>query len=329
MNSRTSVSNGLLVRVASRAEAGRGASTDEALELARDACLDELLLAAGRVRMAHFGNRLQCCSILGVRTGRCEEDCRFCAQSGHYATNVMPTDLLDEAKVRTAAREALRNGSDALGLVSSGCGLTADSLDAMCDLLGAVRAEGLRVHASLGMVGSDVARRLAAAGVCVYNHNIETARSFFGKVCSTHSFEDRLRTLAALREAGIARCCGGIFGMGESWVQRVEMADELRRLEVERVPINFLIPIPGTPLAPCQVLSPIEALRIIALFRLMLPRVWIQVCGGREAVLRSLQPLCFSSGATGVILGNYLTVKGRDVREDVDMIRDLGLELGG
>jgi biotin synthase len=205
--------------------------------------------------------------------------------------------------------------------------VSAGSLDEFCARLETVKAEGLAVHASLGRIDLAGAKRLAALGVAAYNHNLETARSFFGEICTTHSYDDRLATLAALGEAGIERCSGGIFGLGESWFQRVELATELARLGVERVPVNFLHPIPGTPLASRPRLSAREALRIVAVFRLMLPEAKIQVCGGRELVLGSLQPLAFAAGATGVILGNYLTTRGRPVEEDLAMFRELGLEL--
>lgn len=306
---------------------GHGISPEAALELARSAPLDELLLVAGRVREAHFGNKLHCCSILSVKTGRCSENCGFCAQSGHHRADIQPTDLLDDATVRRATREAKINRASAMGLVSSGCGPAGDHFEDYCARLESVRDEGLAVHASLGLIDAEHARRLAALGVAVYNHNLESARSFFGEVCTTHGYDDRLKTLAALREAGIERCCGGIFGLGESWEQRVELAAELARLGIERVPVNFLHPIPGTPFENRPLLPAREALRIVAIFRLMLPEALIQVCGGRELVLGSLQPLAFAAGATGVILGNYLTTRGRPAAEDLRMFEDLGLEL--
>jgi biotin synthase len=316
----------LLERVGEAAVAGRGASPEDALRLAREARLDELLLVAGRVREARFGDRLHCCSILSVRTGRCSEDCKFCAQSSHYRTAAEPSELLDDAAVRSAARRARTDRAGALGLVSSGCGPAGPRFEDYCARLAAVRSEGLEVHASLGSVGPAEARRLAELGVAVYNHNLETARSLFAEICTTHSYDDRLATLAALREAGIARCSGGIFGMGESWAQRVELAAELAGLEVERVPVNFLDPIAGTPLGDRPLMPALEALRIVAVFRLMLPGALIQVCGGRERVLGSLQPLAFAAGATGVILGDYLTTRGRPAEQDLAMFRDLGLE---
>jgi biotin synthase len=323
----TSSVNAAVSSALDSAIAGKGLAPEAALELALRAPLDELLFAAGRVREAHFGNRIDCCSILSVKTGRCSEDCKFCAQSGHYATGVEPAELLDDDAVRRAAREAKSHRASALGLVSSGCGPAGASFEDYCARLETVKAEGLAVHASLGAIDAAGAKRLAELGVAAYNHNLETARSFFGEVCSTHSYDDRLRTLAALREAGMARCSGGIFGLGESWLQRIELAAELQRLEIERVPVNFLHPIPGTPFAGRPRLEAREALRIVALFRLMLPEALIQVCGGRELILGQLQPLAFAAGATGVILGNYLTTRGRPAEEDLAMFRELGLEL--
>jgi len=316
-------------RVGEGALAGRGAPPEEALELARSAPLDELLFAAGRVREAHFGNRIECCSIANVRSGRCTEDCKFCAQSGHYATDAKPSGLLDEGAVRRAARGARQRGASGFALVSSGCGPAAAELDEYCRRLQSVAEEGIAAHASLGVLDAGGARRLAAAGVRVYNHNLETARSFFPELCSTHDYDRRLATLGALKEAGIERCSGGIFGAGESWEQRIELGAELAGLGIERVPVNFLDPIPGTPLEGREPLPAREGLRIIAVFRLMLPAARIQVCGGRELVLGPLQPLAFAAGATGVILGNYLTTRGRPAEEDLAMCRALGLELAG
>ncbi len=304
-----------------------GGSPAEALELARFAPLDELLFVAGRVREAHFGNRVECCSIANVRGGNCTEDCKFCAQSGHYATDVEPTDLLDESAVRRAAGGAREHGATGFGLVAAGCSLSLAALDEYCQRLKAVAEEGIPAHASLGTLDVDGARQLAAAGLRVYNHNLEAARSFFPEICTTHDYDRRLATLAALKEAGIERCSGGIFGVGESWDQRAELGAELARLEVERVPINFLNPIPGTPFEGREPLTAREGLRIISLFRLMLPVAQIQVCGGRELVLGPLQPLAFAAGATGVILGNYLTTRGRPAEDDLAMFSALGLEL--
>jgi biotin synthase len=306
---------------------GRGASREDALELALSAGLDELVFAAGRVRRAAFGRRAYCCAIASVKSGACPEDCAFCAQSARHSGQSGPGPLLSPDEVRLAARAAGEAGACGFGLVASGCGPASGEIDTYCELASAIAAEGVTAHASLGILDEGSARRLAQAGVRVYNHNLETSRSFFPKLCSSHSYDQRLATLKVLREVGIARCCGGIFGAGEGWKERVALGAELAELEVENVPLNFLHPIPGTPLGDSELLPAAEALRIICVFRLMLPVSRIQICGGRELVLRSLQPLAFAAGATGVILGDYLKTRGRSVDEDLRMLEDLGLEL--
>jgi biotin synthase len=306
---------------------GRGASREEALQLARNAPLDALIFVAGRVREAHFGKQVYCCTITNIKSGSCSEDCTFCAQSSRYGSGSRDIPRPDDAALRASAREACKAGVSVLGLVASGCGPAARDIPEYCRMAAAVSEEGLGVHASLGVLEEEGACALAGAGVTVYNHNLETARSFFPQVCSTHNYDARLATLQAVAKAGMERCCGGIFGVGEDWEQRVELGAELQKLGVERVPINFLHPVPGTPLGDRELLPAEEALRIVAIFRLMLPERKLQVCGGRELVLGSMQPLAFCAGATGVIIGDYLTTKGQAVEKDLKMISDLGLEL--
>ncbi len=318
-----------LAEIGLRATEGQGAAAAEALLLARTSQLDELLFVAGRVREAHFGNRLHCCSIVQARSGRCPENCSFCAQSTQHATDFKPRQPLDETTARDQARRARESGASAFGLVASGCGPAKADMDRYCELARAVRGEGMAVHASLGILDDAGAKRLAAAGVTVYNHNLETARDYFAEVCTTHDYDQRLATLEVAGQAGMQRCCGGIFGLGESWEHRVQLGNELASLSIERVPLNFLHPIAGTPLGDRQPLEAREALRIIAIFRLMLPQRQIQVCGGRELVLGSLQPLAFAAGATGVILGDYLATAGQSLEKDLEMFKDLGLELTG
>jgi len=190
-----------------------------------------------------------------------------------------------------------------------------------------VRALGLEPCASLGMLDHGAAERLAEAGLSTFHHNLETSNRFFPKICSTHTRVERLATLAHVREAGLDLCSGGIFGLGEDWDDRIDMALELAKLGVRRVPINFLSPVPGTPLADMPLLSPKDCLRIIAIFRLILPAAEIKVCGGRELCLKELQPLSLTAGATGFIIGNYLTLQGRSPVEDLRMIETLGMEV--
>ncbi len=328
MSSRGARSAALLEGVAERAAQGRGASADEALELSASADLRELLAAASTVRRKRFGNRARCCSIMSVKTGRCSENCGFCAQSAHFRTDVRESGVPEVETVRRAARRARDAGATGFGLVASGCGPAPADLPTFLELVRAVHEEGIAAHASLGVIDLDGAIALRRAGVTVYNHNLETARSHFPRICSTHDYDRRLQTVRVLRRAGIERCCGGIFGVGETWEQRVELGTELAGLEVERVPVNFLHPIPGTPLGDMELLGADEALRIVAVLRLMLPAALIQVCGGREKVLGAMQARIFAAGATGMILGDYLATRGQSLDADLQMLADQGMEVG-
>ncbi|MCD6287594.1 MAG: biotin synthase BioB, partial [Candidatus Hydrogenedentes bacterium] len=187
----------------------------------------------------------------------------------------------------------------------------------------------VRPHASLGTLSPDTLHKMKASGLHGYHHNLETSRNHFPKVCTTHSYDERIATVRAAKDAGLWVCSGGLFGIGETWHDRIELAMTLRDLEVDSVPINFLDPIPGTRLESMPRLKPVECIRIIALMRFMLPTSDIRVCGGRERAMRDLQAMMFYAGANGTMLGDYLTTKGRPARQDIQMIEDLGLNLTG
>ena len=295
----------------------------------RDTLMD-LLAGADRIRRQYVGNEVHLCSIVNAKSGRCSEDCGFCAQSVRFQTGVEEYELLDAEKVKQAAREAKQNGAEALGLVAAWRGLKqGPELDKVCNLIEEVAAEGdVHPDASLGLIDDpEVARRLKQAGLHTYNHNLETARSHFDSVVDTHSFDDRLRTLRHVREAGMNLCSGGILGMGETPRQRVELAAELRELDPDLVPLNFLNPIDGTPMgAEHSKLSPLEALVGIAVFRFMLPRHHIMVAGGREVVLGDLAPLMYLAGASATMVGNYLTTGGATPEDDLAVIAGFELE---
>jgi biotin synthase len=229
------------------------------------------------------------------------------------------------------ARSAEAMGANKLCFVTSGCGVeTADELDSICDAISAI-TENVDIArcASLGSLDRDQMEKLKAAGLQSLHHNIETAESFFNEICTTHSYADRVKTIESARRVGFYICSGGIFGMGESAGHRIDMALALRELDVDSVPLNFLNPIPGTRLERAEPMHPLDILKTIAMFRLMLPEKDIRVCGGRERNLRSLQPLMFVAGANCTVLGNYLTTGGRGFGEDLEMIADLGLGAGG
>ena len=215
-------------------------------------------------------------------------------------------------------------GATNYSVVTSGAFLSVAELDVVCEVARRLKATtDLTLCASVGLLDRDAARRLKDAGISRYHHNLETARSHFETICSTHDYDDDIRSVRMAKAAGMKVCCGGIFGMGESWAQRVELAFTLKELDVDSVPLNFLNPIPGTPLAKRPLLSPMEALKVIALYRFIHPEKDITICGGREATLNDFQSWIFAAGANGLMVGNYLTTKGRSLDMDMQMIAAL------
>lgn len=290
----------------------------------------ELMSWSRRVRERFFGDRIKLCSIVNIKAGGCSENCRFCAQSAHYKTASPRYDLTDDAMVRKAAEEAAQNGVGALGLVAAWKGLAeGPGLDTVCRQIEMLALEKkVRPDAALGSIPNQgIADSLRAAGLEVYNHNLETSERFFPQVCTTHSYAERIQTLRFLRKAGVRLCVGGIFGMGETVEDRCELALALRELEVENVPLNILNPIAGTPLEKQSPPAPLDFYKSLACFRLVLPRANIFVAGGRAVNLRNTQGLMFQAGASGMMVGNYLTTIGPDVKEDLQMIKDLGMRV--
>jgi biotin synthase len=289
----------------------------------------DLLAWANRIREHFKGNKIHLCSIVNVKAGGCSENCRFCAQSASYETNSPRHGLVKREEVLAAAREAKSNGVTALGLVAAWRGLEEGPvLEQICRELEELKQSGqARPDASLGMIKNQkVADRLRQSGLECYNHNLETSRRFFPQVCTTHTYEERVQTIKHLKQAGIKICSGGILGMGETREDRCELAFALKALGVHIVPMNFLNPIAGTPFAQREPLPPLEILKSIACFRFILPKQEITVAGGRTVNLRDLQSLIFMAGASGLMVGNYLTTLNQPVEKDLQMIKDLGLD---
>ncbi len=289
---------------------------------------DDLLYWANKIRIANFGNKIKVCSIVPGRLGGCDQDCAFCAQSVRYDTAIdKQPKILTDSEILAAAAEAKAGGVPNFGIVYSGRTVTASEFKRIIELTRRIKNEyGLGVCLSLGIISESRANRLAEAGADRYNHNLETSRSHFPNIVTTHKYDDRIATVRAVQSAGLGICCGGIFGVGESETDRVDMAMELRDLAVDTVPMNFLHPIDGTPLAVCRPLEPAEILRIIALYRFILPKVNLKIAGGRVLNLRDLQSWIFYAGATSILSGSYLTTAGRTVAEDMQMLKDLALE---
>jgi biotin synthase len=305
----------------------------EALHLAQltGADLIDLFAAANRIREHFQGPGIHLCAIVNAKSGRCREDCAFCAQSVHHVTDAPVHDLLREANIVAAAKTAQQAGSSCFGIVTSGTSLDNwDELTGICAALREIRQNlDITPACSLGMLDLDTALLLKEAGAVTYHHNLETARSFFPAICTTHDYEDNVQTIRYAKQAGLKVCSGGIFGMGETVAHRIELALTLRELDVDSVPINFLNPIPGTRLEHADFISPLVCLQTIALYRLLLPTKRIRVCGGRERNLRDLQSWLFMAGADGFMIGNYLTTSGRDEQQDRQMLRDLQLTSSG
>ncbi|MBI5787866.1 MAG: biotin synthase BioB [Candidatus Schekmanbacteria bacterium] len=288
--------------------------------------LDELLPAANHLRKHFKGNKVGFCSIINARSGNCSQDCKFCAQSAHYNTGIQEYPFIEPQQAKEGAEKAIGMQANHYGIVVSGRGIKSKKdIDQVCRLLEIVPKERITACASLGELTPGFATRLKEMGVSRYHHNLETSERFFPQICTTHSYEDRVKTLQIAAYAGFETCSGGIFGLGEDWEDRLDMAFALRELGVSSVPLNFLVPIPGTPMANNKPLSAGEILRIIAVYRFILPEKDIKVAGGREANLRDLQSWIFLAGANEMMIGNYLTVKGRPVDQDWQMVADLGL----
>jgi len=297
--------------------------------LEANADIVELLSWANRIREHYKGNKIHLCSIVNVKAGGCSENCRFCSQSAAYQTDSPRYGLVDAEPVLKAAEEARANGVTALGLVAAWRGLDEGPvLDEICDRLSALKAEGkARPDASLGIIKSQaVADRLKNSGLECYNHNLESSKRYFGEVCTTHTYEERVQTLQHLKNAGIKICSGGILGMGETREDRCDLAFSLKDLGAHVVPINILNPIEGTPFIGKEPLAPFEILKSIACFRFILPRQEIMIAGGRTVNLRDLQSMIFMAGASALMVGNYLTTLNQPVEKDLKMLADLGLD---
>ncbi|MFP4353594.1 MAG: biotin synthase BioB [Phycisphaerae bacterium] len=313
---------------------GRNLSADElrqAVHAASDDPID-LFYWSWQVRKKHFGRKVRLCSIAPGKIGGCSEDCKWCAQSSHSDSGRGPARRSSTEDIRQSAIQARKHEATSFGIVNSGRYPTEEDFQAVIDAARAIQDNPHDQHpqvcASLGELTEHQARRLYDAGIRRYNHNLETSRRYFNHVVSTHAYDDRLATLNACKKAGLGLCCGGLFGMGETWDDRIDLALTLRdKVQPDVAPLNFLNPIDGTPLGTSKPLPAMEALQVVAIFRLALPQVDLKLAGGREINLRACQSWIFHAGATSFLVGNYLTTFGQDPAADHQMIRDLGFEV--
>jgi biotin synthase len=309
----------------------RPLTRDEVVALAHQPLdhLPDLIALAHKVRLAYCGPEVGLESLINAKSGACPEDCSFCSQSARFESDAEVYPFLDIEEVLTAARATRDAGATQFCIVVAVRGPDERLLTKVIGAVDAVHADtDLEVACSLGLLDDEQATRLALAGVRRYNHNLETCREVFPRICTTHSWEDRVETARRVVTSGMELCSGGILGIGETLEQRVDFAFELAALSPTEVPINLLDPRPGTPLGDHELLTPREALQAIALFRLVMPTAWIRLAGGRERVLGELQGMGLLAGANALIIGNYLTTTGRSAEADHNLLDALGMPVG-
>ena len=295
-----------------------------------DLPIPELMLRAQLVhREHHKSSEVQLCSLLSVKTGGCPEDCAYCPQSSHYDTGLDRERMMQPTEVLAAATRAKDAGATRFCMGAAWREVKdGPAFDQVLEMVRGVRGMGMEACCTLGMLSDDQARRLAEAGLTAYNHNLDTSKTFYGSIISTRVYEDRLRTLARVRNAGITVCSGGIIGMGESLDDRCAMLMTLANLDPqpESVPVNALVPVPGTPLADRPPLDSLELVRMIATARILMPASRVRLSAGRLALSREAQMLCFIAGANSIFYGEKLLTTGNpDVSEDQNLLRDAGL----
>ncbi|MZE79228.1 biotin synthase BioB, partial [Streptomyces sp. SID5475] len=305
---------------------------DEALAVlaTSDDDLLDVVAAAGRVRRQWFGRRVKLNYLVNLKSGLCPEDCSYCSQRLGSKAEILKYTWLKPEEAAAAAGAGVAGGAKRVCLVASGRGPTDRDVDRVSDTIAAIkeRNEGVEVCACLGLLSDGQAERLRAAGADAYNHNLNTSEATYQDICTTHDFSDRVSTVRQAQGAGLSACSGLIAGMGESDEDLVDVVFALRELDPDSVPVNFLIPFDGTPLAGEWNLTPQRALRILAMVRFVCPDVEVRLAGGREVHLRSLQPLALHL-ANSVFLGDYLTSEGQAGQADLDMIADAGFEVEG
>ncbi len=308
---------------------GEGISADDAIWIFSlpHEYSEKIMEGASLIRETFRGNAIDPCTVMNAKSGACGEDCHFCSQSSHHSTISPEFEMVSKEKILQTATLAVANGARRFCVATSGRGLSDPiEVEAICQSIETVRKD-VKVWscATLGILSEDVLEKLKDSGLNRLHHNLETSKEYFGNIVTTHQWEDRVETIKKAQAKGISVCSGGIFGLGESERDRVSMLQTLRELNVDSIPLNFLVPIPGTPLYDEGAgIGPEEALRSIAVARYMLPTKEIRITGGRVQALGGRHPEIFRHGADGVMIGNYLTRMGRPPLDDIQMIKDMG-----
>ena len=292
-----------------------------------DSDIPGLLILANSVREKTRGRKIDLCSIVNAKSGACPEDCSFCAQSVHSHADIKVYPLIKKEEILQAATSAKQHDAKRFCIVTSGRKTSAAEINRICGFIAEIKKIGLMPCATLGMLDRAELQALKEAGLHRYHHNLETSEVFFSEICTTHTYKEKIKTIESAKSIGLSVCSGGIFGIGESWKDRIDMAFALKEIGVDSVPINFISPIKGTPYSNRDTLNPLEALKIIAIYRLILSDREIRICGGRPNTLRDLNSYIFMAGADGLLIGNYLTTSGRSPEDDRQTIRGLGDEI--
>lgn len=322
----------LIMDVTDRILKGGNIKIEEALKLINIdeddiELLEVLFQGANAIREKFVGKKVDLCTIMNTKSGKCSEDCKFCAQSAHYKTGVDEYELLNYDRILERAKEMEEAGAHRFSLVTSGKGMKGKDFERIVDIYRRLSKDtNLKLCASHGIVNYDQVIKLKEAGVSMYHHNVETCKDYYSDICTTHTYEDRIETIEAIMESGLELCCGGILGMGEARKDRVNMAFEIKDLGVKSVPLNVLNPIKGTPLEDTEVLSPNEILKTMALYRYIIPDCYVRYAGGRMA-LKDKQSIGFKAGVNAALTGNYLTTIGNNIKQDKEMVICEGFEL--
>jgi biotin synthase len=291
---------------------------------------DELLSimhGADMLRQNRFGMRIHLCTICNGKSGKCSEDCRFCSQSSFSKTSAPVYPVLPKDELIKGGLYAQETPINRFSIVTTGRGLPGRDVEAVIDAMKDLDDKKIKKCVSLGILKDEDMQLISSSGITRYHHNLETSRSLFNEVCTTHTYEERAETIRAAKRAGMEVCAGGLFGIGETDEQIFELASDIKALDVDSIPLNFLVPIPGTPYGRLNRLTPIRCLKIIAFFRYFLPDKEIIICGGREKNLKELHPLIFYAGASGMMTGNYLTTDGRSLDDDLALLSQLGFSV--
>jgi biotin synthase len=318
--------NQFIKEATSRVLSGEDISIEEAQRLLNSNDLDSLIRCSNTITRRFNGDLVDVETLINAKSGACPEDCSFCAQSSRYKTGINKYDLLPEETILKQALKAKESGANSFCLVCAYRSPPKEDFDQICKTIIEIKKKvKIDVNVSLGFMTREMVRRLKSIGVKRYNHNLETAESYFSQICKTHDFHDRVETAKIVVDEGLELCCGGIIGMGESPAQRLELAFSIKSLRPNEVPINILIARKGTPLEGLNPLDPIDAIKTIAVWRFIMPKTILKIAGGREIHLKEKERIALKAGANGIITGGYLTTGGNRSTRDIAMIKEIGL----